>query len=191
MLVQPGHLIYRAHDHPRLVLMVSGLARVVVTSAEGRQATIRYARPGDCVGGVSVVTDWQEVRAEAVTGADVLFLNVDRLRRAAQTEPQVGWLLAQAVGEICTEVIDMMATNVFGTIRQRLARHLLDLAVRRGGRLVVEQDQREMADAIGSVREVVGRTIRELRDQKLVSRCQEGLRLDDVVRLHELAVSGG
>jgi CRP-like cAMP-binding protein len=190
MTIPPGHIIYRAHDHPRLVLVVSGLARVVASSPDGRKATIRYSRAGDCVGVISVVTQWQEVRAEAVTAADVLFLNVDRLRHFAATEPEVGWLLAQVVGKVCTEVIDMMSSTVFGTVRQRLARHLLDLAVRQGDVLVVVQDQQEMADAIGSVREVVGRTIRDLRDRGLVCRTAEGLCLQDPDGLHSVALDG-
>lgn len=190
MTIPPGHIIYRAHDHPRLVLVVSGLARVVASSPEGRKATIRYARSADCVGLVSVVTDRQEVMVEAVTVADVLFLNVGLLQRLARSEPETGWLLARAVGNVCTEVIELMSTTVFGSVRQRLTRHLLDLAVRRGDDLVVAQDQQEMADAIGSVREVVGRTIRELRDQGLVSRTDAGLRLDDIDGLHTFAVQG-
>lgn len=190
MTIAPGHIIYRAHDHPRFVLLVSGLARIVTSSRDGRKATIRYARAGDCVGAVSVVTDWQEVMAEAVTAAEVHFLNVDRLRHFARTEPEVGWVLAQAVGKVCTEVIDMMSSTVFGSVRQRLARHLLDLAVRRDGALVVSQDQQEMADAVGSVREVVGRTIRDLRERGLVSRTDAGLRLDDPAGIHSLSLDG-
>jgi CRP/FNR family cyclic AMP-dependent transcriptional regulator len=190
MTIAPDHIIYRAHDHPRFVLLVSGLARIVTSSPDGRKATIRYARAADCVGAVSVVTDWQEVMAEAVTAAEVLFLNVDRLRHFARTEPEVGWLLAQAVGKVCTEVIDMMSSTVFGSVRQRLARHLLDLAVRRGNELLVLQDQQEMADAIGSVREVVGRTIRDLRERGMVSRAGAGLRLDDPDGIHSLSLDG-
>ena len=188
--IPAGHIIYRAHDYPRFVLLVAGLVRVVATSPDGRKATIRYARSADCIGSVSVVMSQQEVTAEAVTATEVLFLNVDRVRYFARTEPEVGWVLAQAVGEVCTEVIDMMSTTVFGAVRQRLARHLLDLAVRQGGELVVAQDQREMADAVGSVREVVGRTIRELRERGLVSRCDSGLRLNDPDGLHTLSLSG-
>ena len=187
MTILPGHIIYRAHDHPRLVLLVAGLARVVATSPDGRKATIRYARSADCIGSVSVVTNQQEVTAEAVTATEVLFLNVERVRYFARTEPEVGWVLAQVVGQVCTEVIDMMSTTVFGAVRQRLARHLLDLAVRQGNELVVAEDQQGMADAIGSVREVAGRALRELRQRGLVSRCDCGLRLDDPDGLHALS----
>jgi hypothetical protein len=47
-----------------------------------------------------------------------------------------------------------------------------------------------MADAIGSVREVVGRTIRDLRDRGLVCRTAEGLCLQDPDGLHSVALGG-
>jgi len=187
MTVPAGGTIYRADDHPRLVLLTSGLVRVVTTSAEGRKATIRYARSGDCVGVLSVVTKWQRVMVQAVTPAEVLFINVPELKRLARKEPEVGWTLAEFVGQVSTEVIEMMSATVFGTVRERLARHLLDLAERQPGGLYVTQDQQEMADAIGSVREVVARTIRDLRDHGLVSRESTGLRLDDPSGLHAIA----
>lgn len=188
MNIPTGHIIYRNDDHPRLVLIVSGLARVVASSPEGRKATIRYARSADCVGAMSVVTRSQSVMVEAVTDAEVLFINVDRLRRFARTEPDVGWQLAQFVGKVGTEVIDMMSSAMFGSVRQRLARHLLDLAVRQGDQLIVVQDQQEIADAIGSVREVVARTLREFRENQLVSRTAAGLHLVDPTGLHAVAV---
>lgn len=137
---------------------------------------------------LSVVTTWQPVMVESVTAAGVLFIHVPTLRRLARKEPEVGWELAQFVGQVSTEVIEMMSAAVFGTVRQRLARHLLDLATRRGTHLYVLQGQQEMADAIGSVREVVARTVRDLRQQGLVSRDQQGLRLDDPARLHAMSV---
>lgn len=190
MAIPPGHTVYRAFDQPRFVLLVSGLARVVASSAEGRKATIRYARSGDVVGAVAVVTDRQAVSVEAVTELDVLFLNVDRLRRFARSEPEVGWALAQLVGSVATEVIDMMSATVFGSVRRRLARHLLDLAIQQSGELVVIQDQQEIADAIGSVREVVGRALRELRERGLVSRTEWGLRVDDPNGLYIVSTLG-
>ncbi|MFK0286561.1 Crp/Fnr family transcriptional regulator [Streptomyces sp. NPDC090499] len=188
LTIPAGHIIYRAHDDPRLILVISGLVRIVASSPEGRKATIRYASRADCVGMVSVVTDSQEVTAEAVTAAEVLFLNVGRLQHFARTEPAVGWPVAQFVGRVCTEVIEMMSSALFGSVRQRVARHLLDLAVRRGDDLVVVQDQQEIADAIGSVREVAGRAIRDLRERGLVSRTDAGLRLDDPQGIHQISL---
>jgi CRP-like cAMP-binding protein len=188
LTIPSGNVIYHELDQPRLMLVVAGLMRVGATSTDGRKATIRYARAKDCIGTLSVVADQQEVTVEAVTTAEVLLLNVNQMRYFARTEPEVGWLLAREIGKVHTEVFDMMSSTIFRSVRQRLARHLLDLAVRQDMQLVVTQDQQEMADAIGSVREVVGRAIRDLRERGLVSRCDLGLSLDNPEALLSLSL---
>jgi len=45
-----GTTVYRAGSYPRATLDVRGLVRVYLASVEGRQVTVRYARPGDVLG---------------------------------------------------------------------------------------------------------------------------------------------
>ena len=42
-----GTTVYRAGSGPQAALVVVGLLRVYLMSAEGRQVTVRYARPSD------------------------------------------------------------------------------------------------------------------------------------------------
>jgi CRP-like cAMP-binding protein len=188
MTVPVGNVIYRPLDEACLLLVVGGLVRVTASSPAGRRAAVRYARAGDCVGIMSVVFDDQDVTVEAVTRADLRVLSVNKFRQYARTEPEVGWLLARVVGRVANEGFDMMSAIIFHSVRERLARHLLDLAVRREDQLVVTEDQQEMADAIGSVREVVSRTLRDFRERGLVSRNQVGTRLDDADGLYKISL---
>ena len=66
-----------------------------------------------------------------------------------------------------------------------MARHLLDLAVerRRGSELVVAIAQQDLADAAGTVREVVVRALRELREDGLLRTRRDGILLLDPERL--------
>ena len=45
-----GTTVYRAGSGPQAAPVVHGLLQVYLASVEGRQVTIRYARPGDCWG---------------------------------------------------------------------------------------------------------------------------------------------
>src|SRR6186713_2913084 len=45
-----GTTIYRDGDDPRTLLVLRGLLRVYMSSPEGRQVTVRYARPADVLG---------------------------------------------------------------------------------------------------------------------------------------------
>ncbi len=48
--VPAGALIYRDDERPRLLVVVKGLLRIFLSSADGRQVTVRYARSGDVAG---------------------------------------------------------------------------------------------------------------------------------------------
>ena len=86
------------------------------------------------------------------------------------------------------ETLDFLGDNLFGTVQQRVCRHLLDLASNSPDGLVVKVEQHELADAIGSVREVVARALRKLREAGLVERHPAGIRIADPSGLHRLAL---
>jgi CRP/FNR family cyclic AMP-dependent transcriptional regulator len=50
-----GSTIYREGAAPREMLVVQGLLRVFMTSPDGRQVTVRYAREADVLGPDSVL----------------------------------------------------------------------------------------------------------------------------------------
>ena len=79
------------------------------------------------------------------------------------------------------------AINTFGSVRQRVAAHLLDLASaqqRPGGQLMARVSQQELADAVGSVREVVARVLREFRRDRLVATAPDRIHVLDPAGLH-------
>jgi CRP/FNR family cyclic AMP-dependent transcriptional regulator len=75
--------------------------------------------------------------------------------------------------------------HAFANVRQRIARHLLDLASdqQRPGLLVAPISQQELADAVGTVREVVVRVLRELRGVGVVQTGRDGIVILDPERL--------
>ena len=77
-------------------------------------------------------------------------------------------------------------------MRQRVAAHLLDLASAQQhphGHLVARVSQQELADAAGSVREVVARVLREFRFAGIVATAADSVVVLDATRLY--AESGG
>src|SRR5947208_2338039 len=78
----------------------------------------------------------------------------------------VAWAFAQESAHRLYEVLEELAGKTFATVRQRVVRHLLDLAASRrtaDGRLVALVNQQDLANSVGSVREVVARILHELR----------------------------
>lgn len=89
-------------------------------------------------------------------------------------------------------MLEQTAVNAFGSVRQRVAVHLLDLASdgqRPQGPLVAHVSQQELANAAGSVREVVARARRDLRVAGVVATEADRIVILDPERLYE--ASGG
>jgi CRP/FNR family cyclic AMP-dependent transcriptional regulator len=181
-----GTTLYYEQDEPRCGLVLTGLIRDYMTAPEGRQITVRYARAGDLLGIPAIVGGPAPVSVQILTDAALLLLNVRTLQRSGQTEPRVGWLMAQEVTHRLYDTLEALAGNAFGSLRQRVARHLLDLAASRqqGSRLVVKVTQQELADAVGSVRPVVARIIRELRVEGIITTSSDGIVILKPAELH-------
>lgn len=185
--VAAGGSINGASGPPRMFLMHSGQARVTAVSREGRAATVRYAGPGQVIGLPAAIANSSPIPAHAISDCEMSMLNVDTLRRLASTDVAMAGLLLQQLAGIVFEVVEILADNLFGTVEQRVSRHLLDLAYNSDDGLIVQVEQQDIADAIGSVREVVSRAIRKLREAGLVERHRRGLRIANPSALHRIA----
>jgi CRP/FNR family transcriptional regulator len=99
-------------------------------------------------------------------------------------------LLAETSERVLTFVAEFSG-HAFGTVRQRIARHLLDLAALdpHSEQLTASISQQELADAVGTAREVVVRALRELRTQGYVRTRRDGIVLVDPESLSALAAA--
>lgn len=181
-----------ASSHPKLAVIVTGLIRVYAMGPGGRQVTIRYITAGEILGLPSALapeayTLEPHLAVQALTRCQLLHLSVQRFRLIASRDSENMWGLFAEMATVLRGSEYMLVQNLFQPVRARVARHLLDLAAREGDRLVVRICQQDIADAIGSVREVVARAIVWLRDQELLRREGPLYVLNDPVRLHEIA----
>ncbi len=187
-----GTTVYRAGSAPQAALVVRGLLRVFLTSAEGRQVTVRYARPGDVLGIAVLVGGPASTSVQAVEPSSVFRISARTLIAAARRDPRVSWAIAEELNRRLYEVLEQTAVNAFGSVRQRVAAHLLDLASAQQhprGRLAARVSQQELADAAGSVREVVARVLRDLRVAGIVATTTDSVVILDPARLY--SESGG
>jgi CRP-like cAMP-binding protein len=170
-------------------LVVEGLFRVFVMSADGRRLTVRHVRPGGLAGLASGIDEPGPVFVEAVTDGRLLELTADDLEVLAAEYPELGWALAREFSLRLRESIASLAEASFGTLRARLVRLMLDVAVPTdgAGELLVPATQQELADSLGTVREVVGRLMGQLRDAGLVDVARGAIVIRDGEGLSALA----
>jgi CRP/FNR family transcriptional regulator len=199
VLLSPGHLsdvaagqfVYFAEDRPQFVgLIVEGFLRVFIAGGNsGRENTIRYVRPGDLLGVVAALSGPSATSVQTLTDSRIWLIDPAALRRAAQSDTRIAWLLAEECARRVAALVDEIAGSAFATVRQRIAHHLLHMAQSRSSApyLVARITQTDLANAAGTVREVSVRELRGLRAEGLIRPGREGIAILDPDGLQRIA----
>lgn len=210
--LKAGEVFYRGHRHEdtaTVALVVEGLLRLYARTEDGRQVTLRYAPAGAVIGIAPVLVGgpggqrdrsperWRLLGGDALHGETVrdsviLKLVPSRVHAAVKDDADVVRALAFDLAERLTEVRSGLLSELFLPVRSRVAAHLLNLAERDGRWMVVRTSHQSIAASIGSAREVVSRTLKEMERQGLVDRvggANGALRLIDPATLHALSTS--
>jgi CRP/FNR family transcriptional regulator len=188
VVVPAGGVIHPEGGPPFAMLVVSGLVRIVASSPDGRQATIRYARSGAQLGFGSLFSVLPNVvAAVALRDTRVVALRPGRAHELATTDPAIAAALLAELSDRIIAYQGELVGSTFSGLRQKVARHLLDIAqpARGAGPLVAHISQAALADAVGTSREVVVRVLRDLRVAGLVETGRDGVVLLAPERLHE------
>lgn len=184
LTVEPGQTFYRGAEHEasaRVAVVAAGLLRLYVSAPDGRTLTMRYIAVGQVVGLRGLVLDAgvetgspslasDTVNGDAVRPSRILHLAKAELMAVVRANATLALALAQEVAAQAMRDQEMLSANLFRSIRSRVALHLLHLSAPSNGELVVTVSHREIADAIGSVREVVTRALDRLQGEGLIAR---------------------
>jgi len=133
------------------------------------------------------------VRSQAVTPTSVWMIAPARFRALCEQHASLATAVAEECATRASDAFEELALLTFGSVRQRVARHLLDLAAeqQRAGALVAAVTQQELADAAGTVREVVARVLKQLHQTGMTAGSDDGVVILDAARLDAEATSGG
>jgi CRP/FNR family transcriptional regulator len=170
--VPAGTIAHWALDQDQyLELVISGVIRVFVTAPDGRTMTIRYCRSGELLGAMSLFSDEfaEPATKQALVDAQLLMISPPKVRALARRDPRVAGALLVELSERARSFVNEIPGTAFASVRQRVARQLLDLASTHhddgdpSGELAVRITQQDLAAAVGTVREVVVRALGQLR----------------------------
>lgn len=191
--VSSGEIIYEVEKDgtPPLIIVVAGLIRVFVASAHGRQATIRYVKSGDMLG-LPVLLAPTEVGAESgiavqsMMPTSLMYISGQKFRDLISSHANNLWPMFSELVRSMIQSFHLLSENVFQPVKSRIALHLLDLGERRGDELAITASQQDIADAVGTVREVVSRVIIMLKNEGLIERKHNHYVILDPKRLYEI-----
>ena len=192
--VSAGSVAHWALDAEQyLELVITGVIRVFVTAPDGRTMTIRYCRSGELLGAMSLFSDefTEPATKQALVDTELLMMSPSTVRVLAHRDLRVASALLVELSERARNFVNEIPGTAFATVRQRVARQLLDLASTHqqdrdpDAELAVRITQQGLAEAVGTVREVVVRTLRQLRDAGAVRTERDRIVLLDPAQLTE------
>ena len=191
--VAAGEVVVDEAEPDCVGIVVSGLARVYLDPPDGPELTVRYVRPGGSVGVAALAGTQHPVSVRAITACRILQLDLDTVRGLIAREPETGEAIARELAARLFDTYAELATQVRGTVRQRLAGHLLEVIDESVGGVVAEQGltvsrtHEELAETIGSAREVVSKALAAFAHEGIVELGRRRIRLLDPVQLHLVA----
>ena len=188
--IRRGESLFPPEAGLRSGVILEGTARTYLPGPGGTQLTLRYVRPGSLAssassraGGAAVA-----IRFQAVTDCSVIELDVDRVQALRATRPTIHAAATEELGRRLEEVYRSFAATVQATLRERLAVHLLEIAQPgEPGPLHAPAPQRDLADTLGTRREVISRTLAELAREGIVATSRGGVTIIAPARLVAIA----
>jgi len=170
-----GETIMGERERWTPAVVAEGTLRLTIRAHDGREATLRLIGRGATIGLVAMFEpDYapavHERSVVAVERSTLVFFESPTFMRVCRQHNEfVLYLLRQTV-EWGGALVDAAGRFAFMSVRQRVVGYLLSVATPEpSGGLVAPITQQQLANAIGSVREVVARTLHDLRSDGLVS----------------------
>jgi len=170
----------------RAGMILEGIARAFLAASDGRQLTVRYVRAGGMIGSMfPIAGDRAPLGIEAITDCRIFEFDTGELHRIVESDTATAVVVLRVFDRRLEDLYAVLAASAFGSMRERIAGHLLDLAgfEAASGRLVTTITQQQLADSVGTVREVAARVLRELREEGLVATSRGTIEIVDANRL--------
>ena len=172
-----------------LYVIVAGCVKVLKRSAEGREQVLHREREGALGEGPLFDGDPYPASAEALEPAALLFLPRETILAWCRKRPEVAIGIARALARRVRRFAALAEDLALREVGQRLAGYLMaraaegGRAVRGGVEVVRQESNQEIAEQIGTVRELVSRTLASLRREGLIRVSGRRVIILDVKRL--------
>ena len=188
-----GQMIWSGELDCLGILMIrSGVVRLFLSSQDGREATIARMTDGEVctlTASCTMPTTEFNIRVQAESEVEALVIPALCLSSLVRENLYVENFLYRSATQHFAHVLEAVEQMLFFSLEQRVAAHLLDEAARLGtDTLRVTQEQE--AQAIGSAREAVTRTLKKLAAAGAVEVFRGGVRLTDKRALYRLVSQG-
>lgn len=169
-----------------LYIMHSGSVKLYKIAPNGREFILRVLEEGDSFNEVPVFQGGgNPVNASAMEESQVWVVESGTIQKVLDQHPDLYHTIVQRLAQNLRMLVGLLEEMAFFQVTQRLARLLLQAAAAPENLRNVRQD--ELAARLGTVREVVSRSLRELERRGAINVDRRQITILDINLLRESA----
>jgi len=169
-------IIYAGDTPDSLYYIIEGSVTVLIEEEDGQEIVLAYLNAGDFFGEMGLFDDQKNRSAwvRAKTECEVAEINYAAFRGLAADNPDILFALATQMAVRLRRTSGMVGRLAFMDVAGRVARTLLDLckepdAITHPDGMQIRITRQELGRIVGCSREMVGRVLKNLEAQNLVS----------------------
>lgn len=162
-----------SHD---LYYIVKGSVTVLLEDDEGRELVLAYLNPGDFFGEIGLFNEHTNRSAlvRAKNACEVATISYDRLKNMSTVFPDLLFAISSQLANRLRKMNRKIGDLAFMDVSGRVARALLDLckepdAMTHPDGMQIRVTRQELGRIVGCSREMVGRVLKTLEEQHLIS----------------------
>jgi CRP/FNR family cyclic AMP-dependent transcriptional regulator len=169
-------IIYAGDTPDSLYYIIEGSVTVLIEEEDGQEIVLAYLNAGDFFGEMGLFDDQKNRSAwvRAKTECEVAEINYTAFRTLASDNPDILFALATQMAVRLRRTSGMVGRLAFMDVAGRVARTLLDLckepdAITHPDGMQIRITRQELGRIVGCSREMVGRVLKNLESQNLIS----------------------
>jgi CRP/FNR family transcriptional regulator len=167
----PGEVLFREGDACYgLFVLGRGSVKIFKTSPAGREIMLAIESAPSSVAEVPLFDDAPyPATVSALDDVLAYLISKQDFRQVCRQRPEVALKVLAVVGQRLRQLVSIVEAVSFGSVRQRLARSLLDFGAQAGKpSFQLSVTHQELASRLGTVREVVSRNLSRFQAEGLL-----------------------
>lgn len=176
----PGAMLFAEGDPCEGIYLIGdGIVKIVKTSSAGREIMLAMESAPATVAEVPIF-DGGPYPASVIAIRDTVSYLIAKgdFHRVCRTHPEIPMKMLRVMGQRLRQLVQLVQAVTFGSVRQRLARQLLEWQAEAGGMdFALPSSHEELAMRLGTVREVVSRNLSRFQAEGLLEIERRRIRL--------------
>ena len=174
-----NNIICAGENSHTLFFIIRGSVTIVIEDDDGREMIIAYLNPGDFIGELGLFEQPGQEQARsawvrAKTECDIAEMSYTKFREYALQEPEILYAISGQIAQRLRNTTRKVGDLAFFDVTGRVARCLLELckqpdAMTHPDGMQIKITRQEIGRIVGCSREMVGRVLKDLEEQNLVS----------------------